>query len=354
MKTIRTIALPSLWIACSLMAPAQEGAAPAEKEQAPSAKTLEHEHLKLFAGEWDVKVTMHLGPAPMTGTAVASEKLVAGGLYLLMLVSGESGGKGFEGRAITAYDRFAKEFVSVWVDSDTSKASFSRGTFDPKTRTMTMTGEMVTPVGPMKTRTITVVKEDGSRREDVFAKGADGSEKLMMEAVYVRRKDAAALKDAPVDQKALPQDLADQAGRWNVKLEMKQKLPAGDEPAGAMTATETARLICGGKWVWLELRAEADGVEHLGYAILGHDPESKKLTAVWCDSNGGSFDVAEGTSDGKTRAMEGTTYDRSGTKVKWFETSTWKDADHRAIVWKVAGSGTQPMIQIDATYERVK
>jgi hypothetical protein len=321
---------------------------------AEEPKTSEHEHLALFAGEWDIQLTMHMGPEPVKTTAVASEKLVMDGLYLLMLVSGEMGGKAFEGRALTGYDRHAKEFVSVWVDTDSTKASFSRGTFDPKTKSMTMTGEMASPSGMMKTRSVANVKEDGGRTETVWAKGEDGSEKVLMEFVFTRRKDPASLKAAPVDPKKAPEELGKLAGKWTAVMKMSQKGADGDVPVGTSKATETSSLICGGKWLWTELESDFGGEKHVGYAIQGHDPESKKYTSVWCDSHGGTFDVAVGTSDGKTRAMEGTTYDPAGTKIKWWETSSWTDADHRSLIWKIAGSGSQPMMQIQADYARVK
>jgi hypothetical protein len=95
--------------------------APATRAEPPSSpKTPEHAHLARFAGEWDIKLTMHGGPQPVTVSAVASEKLVFDGLYLVTTVSGDLGGQIFEGRGITGYDRHAKEFVGVWVSVESN------------------------------------------------------------------------------------------------------------------------------------------------------------------------------------------------------------------------------------------
>jgi hypothetical protein len=175
-----------------------------------------------------------------------------------------------------------------------------------------------------------------------------------MDFVFTRRKAPAQLEPAKVDPKALPEEVARLAGDWTGTFSMTAKTDAGSVPAGACTATESSRLICGGKWLWTDMQAELGGRSHAGGGVLGYDSKTGKYTSVGWDNQNGTFAVAHGTSDGKTRSMEGTVVDPTGTSKAWWESSSWTDSDHRVLTWKVAGTASAPEMHVDAKYERAK
>ena len=47
------------------------------------------------------------------------------------------------GHGVNGYDPMKKQYVSVWCDSMMPSPSFFWGTMDEKTKTLTMTGDMV-------------------------------------------------------------------------------------------------------------------------------------------------------------------------------------------------------------------
>ncbi|HKD36106.1 MAG TPA: DUF1579 family protein, partial [Pirellulales bacterium] len=80
-------------------------------------------------------------------------------------------------------------YVSVWVDSMLTTPMVTEGEFDPKTKTLTMKGEMPSPDGTnQKIKSTTEVKDKDHQTFKMYMVGADGAEQPMFTIEYTRRK----------------------------------------------------------------------------------------------------------------------------------------------------------------------
>src|SRR5205814_3734957 len=104
--------------------------------QSPPTPGPEHEHLKKLAGTWNAKLKM--GDNESAGTM--TYKMECGGLWLTSDFRGEFGGQKFQGRDVDGYDQEKKKYVSVWVDSMSTRPTIFEGTYDKEKKTLTMTG----------------------------------------------------------------------------------------------------------------------------------------------------------------------------------------------------------------------
>src|SRR5262245_59333625 len=98
----------------------------------------EHEVLKRLEGNWTAVIKMDGNEAPATATY----KMDLGGLWLISEFRGELFGQPFQGRGADGYDPEKKKYVSVWVDSMTTRPVLFEGTYDKEKKTMTMNGEV--------------------------------------------------------------------------------------------------------------------------------------------------------------------------------------------------------------------
>jgi hypothetical protein len=155
----------------------------------------EHKVLAQQEGEWVADVTLTV-PGPDGNTTTAKSKGVEtnrllGGKWLLSNFKGEFFNMPFEGHGQNGYDAKKGKYVASWVDSITSRIEHLEGTYDEKSKTLTMSGETEEPGSgkPMKLRMETQFKDDGTRTftEYVQAEGQKEFTKLM-EVTYTKRK----------------------------------------------------------------------------------------------------------------------------------------------------------------------
>jgi hypothetical protein len=145
----------------------------------------EHEALRRLEGEWTATVKM--GDAETPGTLTL--KMECGGLWLVSDFRSEFGGQKFQGRGMDGYDPVKKKYVSVWVDSMTTRPLLLEGDLDKAKKLMTMTGEGPGPDGkPVKYRNTTHTPDDNHQTFTMYVTGADGKETKMMTIEYVRKK----------------------------------------------------------------------------------------------------------------------------------------------------------------------
>lgn len=153
--------------------------------QFPPAPGPEHEALKKFEGTWTAKVKT--GGDESTG--VSTYKMECGGLWLSSDFQGEFGGQKFQGRGLDGYDPEKKEYVSVWVDSFSTRPLFLKGTMDKEKKMLTMTGEGPGPDGkPMKYRNETTFPDADHMVFSMYMVDADGKANKMMTIEYPRKK----------------------------------------------------------------------------------------------------------------------------------------------------------------------
>jgi hypothetical protein len=121
----------------------------ARAQEAPKP-TKEHAALKQAEGVWDA--TVKFGNDESKGEYIA--KMDSSGLWLITTFKGTFGGQMFEGHGIDGYDPEKKKFVGVWADSMAPSLMTTLGTYDEKTKTLTMEGTGPSPSGPTKMRMV--------------------------------------------------------------------------------------------------------------------------------------------------------------------------------------------------------
>ena len=151
----------------------------------------EHTHLAQFVGDWNwtARFWMEPGDEPMESTGTSSSEMAFGGRYLVERYDGTAMGQPFQGQGITGYDNYDEEYFAVWMDNHSTGVMVSRGTYDPATRTLTMTGtydDVVTGKEVTMRGTTTIVDDDTIRYE-AYTPGPDGEEFKSFELVSTRQ-----------------------------------------------------------------------------------------------------------------------------------------------------------------------
>jgi hypothetical protein len=97
----------------------------------------EHQMLKKWEGTWETTMKM----AGMESKGSCTYKMELGGLWLVSNFESDLGGAKFTGKGLDSYDPAKKKYVGIWVDSWSTSPLNMEGTFDAKTKTLTMTGD---------------------------------------------------------------------------------------------------------------------------------------------------------------------------------------------------------------------
>jgi len=140
--------------------------------------------LKESEGVWDATIKTKEGESK----GVQSCKSDLNGLWFLEHFKADFGGMNFEGRGATSYDPAKKKYVGIWIDSMSTSPMVSEGTYDSKTKTMTMKGDMPMPDGKsMKATMTTVTKDANTRVFTIRCAGPDGKDFEMLQITYKRR-----------------------------------------------------------------------------------------------------------------------------------------------------------------------
>jgi len=147
-----------------------------------------HQHLKMMAGTWDVKLKMHHAPGQvMEGTGVEIAKMQPGGFWLISNFTGTFAGMKFSGHGVLGYEVHKKHYTGVWTDSVASVILISKGQCEKKGHLNTMVGKAY---DPMKKRMVTYlqiteIKDANTKLFKMY--DTSGKQKiLMMEAAYKR------------------------------------------------------------------------------------------------------------------------------------------------------------------------
>ncbi len=168
-----------------------------EAQNAKPADTAQSQY-KILAeseGVWDADITMTL-PGP-DGKVTASKSKgtetnrLIGGKWLISDFKGEFANTPFEGHGQNGYDVKKAKYVATWVDTMSTHIDLMEGTYDEKTKTLTLNADSEDPNSgkPMKLRLETQFKEDGTRvfTEYVQMEGQKDFAKVM-EVTYTKRK----------------------------------------------------------------------------------------------------------------------------------------------------------------------
>jgi len=153
--------------------------------QAPPTPGPEHEALKKLEGTWNATIKMGTNESPATATY----KMICGGMWLMSDFQGQFGDQKFSGQGLDGYDPEKKQYVSVWVDSMSTRPMLLEGTHDKEKKTMTMTGEAPGPDGKLaKHKMVTHMPDDDHMTFTMYIIGADSQENKIMTIEYKRKR----------------------------------------------------------------------------------------------------------------------------------------------------------------------
>ena len=169
-----------------VLATAGIGVAASSRQEgfAPPKPTKFHEHLKQLEGEWESDVEMMGSKSKGSET----DRLVAGGLFLVMDYKGEMMGSAFSGHGIMGYDTLKKKYVGSWVDSMSTAIWTSEGTVDDAGKVFTSVMEGPDPSGKMmKMKMVSEITGKDSKRLTFYMTGEDGKEQQTGKIEYKRK-----------------------------------------------------------------------------------------------------------------------------------------------------------------------
>jgi hypothetical protein len=165
----------------------------ARAQEGPATPTKEHEVLKQDVGTWDATIKVWMAgpdaePAESKGTETVT--LFGDGLWALGKFEGEFGGMKFEGHSQLGYNAKKGKYVGTWIDSMSDRITPMEGTYDAKTRTLTVVVDAINPATgePMKETHVHKYLDDGSREFTMYVPGPDGKDMKMMEVRYTKKK----------------------------------------------------------------------------------------------------------------------------------------------------------------------
>src|SRR6476660_5111880 len=128
--------------------------------KAQDSKSDDQSPYKLLAkeeGVWDAEIKM-MAPGTdgktetTTSKGVETNRILAG-KWLLSDFKGEMFGSTFEGHGTYGYDAKKNKYIGTWVDTMSVRIDALEGTYDEKTKTLTLNSESEAPNGkPMKMR----------------------------------------------------------------------------------------------------------------------------------------------------------------------------------------------------------
>jgi len=153
--------------------------------------------LAMEEGTWDAEITM-TAPGPDGKVTTSSSKgmetnrLLAGKWLISdVKVKAEFFVMRFEGHGQYGYDAKKGKYVATWIDSMSTHIDMMEGTYDEKTKSLTLNGNSENPVDgkPMKMRLETKINGDGTRSLSEYVQ-MDGQKEFakFMEIKYTKRK----------------------------------------------------------------------------------------------------------------------------------------------------------------------
>ena len=169
-------------------------ALPVKAQDSKSDDQSAYKVLAMEEGVWDAEITMMMPGADgkvetSTSKGVETNRMLAG-KWLISDFKGEMFGTTFEGHGTNGYDAKKNKYVATWVDTMSVRIDTLEGTYDEKTKTLTLNSDSEAPDGkPMKMRLETQFNDDGTRTFSLYAQ-ADGQKEFSkgMEIKYTKRK----------------------------------------------------------------------------------------------------------------------------------------------------------------------
>ena len=152
----------------------------------------QHKALEPFVGKFNATVKMWMDPSgePSESEGVMTSHWALGGRFVEQSYEGEAFGGVFQGKGFMGFDNTSQQFQGFWIDTASTMMQTEAGSYDPATKTFTMTGTMTCPSSKKdltKRDVIKVIDNDHHSMEMYFT-GEDGKEVKGMEIQYTRIK----------------------------------------------------------------------------------------------------------------------------------------------------------------------
>lgn len=149
-----------------------------------------HRRLDPMIGDFEgyVRFWMAPGQPPMESRGKVTRRWAMDGRFIFENVEAESMGMPFKGFGILGYNTFDKKYESVWVENMSTVITFGTGTYDPATKKMTFTGDMLDPMSGKRVTQTTVVDLSSKDRHvmEGHCPGPDGKPFRNFEGVFER------------------------------------------------------------------------------------------------------------------------------------------------------------------------
>ena len=158
--------------------------------QGMSQPTKEHELLKKDVGTWKAACKMWEipGQPPMEFEGVETNRLL-GGFWVISEFKGSMPGMTYEGSGSFGYDPESKKYVGTWVSNIEATMSRMQGTYDEKTKTLTMVSQKMNDGqgGKIQSKNVVVYQDENTRVMTMYLMQG-GNEKKQLEIIYTKNK----------------------------------------------------------------------------------------------------------------------------------------------------------------------
>jgi hypothetical protein len=150
-----------------------------------------HKLLQEMVGTWKVTSKSWMDPSapPMESTGTAKKQMLLDGRYLQEEYDSAFMGMPYHGMGLTGYDNLKQEYAVVWIDNMSTGMMTGGGTYESKTKALTVTAEYVDAMTGKEatTRLVTTLVDAKKHVMEMYNVGPDGQEYKSMEMVYERQ-----------------------------------------------------------------------------------------------------------------------------------------------------------------------
>ena len=154
--------------------------------QVPSAPP-EMDIFKQEVGEWDAEIKAWSGPGEPEVTKGSETNRMMGGFWTIGNFKGKMFGFDFLGHGTYTFDAEKKKYVGTWRDSLGPAVMRTTGDYDKEKKTLTMTGDALTPEGVMAPHIMTTVFNGDKKVMTMEIQQKDGSKFKMLEISYTKK-----------------------------------------------------------------------------------------------------------------------------------------------------------------------
>lgn len=135
-----------------------------------------HKELMKTVGEWSATTSFLMDPTqpPTEGPAKMSVKPMLDGRYAMANFSMEMNGMPFEGYSVIGYDNVKEEYISIWMDSMSTRITYMTGNKD-EDGNLVMLGTSTTPMGDNTMKIVTTFVDDDHTTDKFYEMMPDGT-----------------------------------------------------------------------------------------------------------------------------------------------------------------------------------